>query len=200
MDPLYGTVVREHGRFRLRRRFIPLRDGNAFPTNSNEITVLDDSGAELAVVWLPRPSDPADVVQCLKQWLPGEASRLVHLEIDVRRQRRVVEAEGGQTPLSPGEWTSEQWQAYYERQEERARAMWSKFEPTLREHGFSPERTREYVERVIQEVGEEPDSNAKVVQWWQLGLDERYQRYELVERGLYELKDVHPEIDDSPSH
>ncbi len=32
-------------------------------------------------------------------------------------------------------------------------------------------------------VGEEPDPTANVVEWWQLSRDERYQRFDLVERG-----------------
>ena len=61
-------------------------------------------------------------------------------------------------------------------------------------HGRSREQAQEYVERLIRTVGEEPDPTANVVEWWQLSRDERYQRFDLVERGLYDLDATHPEL------
>jgi hypothetical protein len=172
------------------------------PTGTDEITLLDDAGIEVAVVGIPRRgSDVSAVVQHLKQWLQGESSRLVHLEVDRRRQRRAAETEGEEPGADPRNWTADQWAAFSASQEERLRARRDELEPRLRERsGLSPERTRAYVERLIREVGEEPDPGVEVVQWWQLSLDERYQRYELVERGVYELgtaHTAHPEFGDT---
>lgn len=199
MDPLYGPVTRAYGRFRLRRRFIPLRDFQALPTDSSEITVLDEAGTEVAVVWIAGQGDdlPA-VVQHLKQWLPGEAARLVHREVDTRRWRREAPAVGsaGETPVAgPWDWTPEQWDAFDARQQERIRPLVDAFEPRVREQdGRSPERTREYIERRIREVGEEPDPAAHVTPWRRLSPDEVYQRYDLVERGLHELEAADAEL------
>jgi hypothetical protein len=200
MDPLYGAVAREFGRFRVRRRFIPLRDGKALPTSSDEITLLDESEVELAIVWIPRGSDLLAVRSCLKQWLRGEAMGLAHLEVDALRQRREAAVADGEARADPPEWTgtAEQWAAVYASPEhasaqELARAMWDELEPRLQAQGRSREQTQEYVERLIRTVGEEPDPTAHVVQWWRLSRDERYQRFDLVERGLYDLDATHPE-------
>lgn len=199
LDPLYGPVGHAYGRFRLRRQFIPLRDGTVLPTGTDEITLLGESEAELAIVGIAHGSDLQTLHHRLKQWLQSEASRLVHRELDLRRQRREAGTEGGPPGADPRDWTAAQWEAFYASQEQRGRAMWDALEPRLREHAvdrLSPERAREYVERRIREVGEAPDPGAHVVQWWQLSLDEQYQRYALVERDLHELEAAHPELGD----
>ncbi len=88
----WGSYTHSYGRFRLRRQFLRLDNGELWPASDLQITLVVQCEAESREISVTRMSarrtELPIVMRYLRQWLQSEPLRLAHAEEDRERLRQ----------------------------------------------------------------------------------------------------------------